>query len=114
MARTILQIQVKLRRFIASHYRVTFDVLEPSDNPYMSDPNLAGCFFAVTHWPMDRQRRLTYGMVSDTLKGVWEFLYQGGRFVCTEFYVRDDQAGTVGYGMVMTESPTPNLGIKEY
>lgn len=59
---------------------------------------------------MDRQRRLTYGMVSDTLRGVWEFLYEGGRFTCTEFYVRDDQAGTVGYGMVMTESPTPSLG----
>lgn len=106
MVRTILELQVRLRRFIASHYQVANDVLFASDDPYMSDPWETGCFFAITHWPRDQPKRLTYGMVDTVLKGVWEFLYKAERFECADFYVEDDLLGTVGYGRVLAESPS--------
>ncbi|KAL9065343.1 MAG: hypothetical protein Q9161_008289 [Pseudevernia consocians] len=78
MARTILQTQVRLRRYITTHYQAANDVLFSSDDPYTSEPEFTGCFFAVMNWPSDRQKHLTYGMVENVLKGVWEFLYRGG------------------------------------
>ena len=109
MVRIILQLQVRLRRFLAAHYHAANDVLFSSDDPYMSDPYVSGCFIAVTHWPPDRQKQLTYGMVDNVLKGVWSFMYEGGRFVCADFYVIDDLLGTVGYGRLLQDSPGQDL-----
>lgn len=109
MARTILQTQVKLRRYIATHYQAANDVLFHSDDPYTSEPDLTGCFFAVMNWPADRQKHLTYGMVENVLKGAWEFLYRGGRFVRADFYVVDEVLGPVGLGIVEKDRPSQKL-----
>ena len=105
MARVLLQTQVTLRRYIKGHYKAAEDLLFSSDDPYMSDMDLDGCFFAVTHWPLDRPKHLTYGMVDNVLKGVWEFMYRGGRFVETDFEVFDEQFGVVGSGLMETDVP---------
>ena len=109
MARTLLQTQVALRRYITSHYKAAQDLLFPIDDPYISDLDLGGCFFAVTHWPVDRPKHLTYGMVDIILKGVWEFMYRGGRFVNAEIEVFDEQWGVVGSGFVAKEPPVLNM-----
>lgn len=108
MQRTILQTQLKLRRYITTHYKAATDVLFHSDDPYMSDSEYTGCFFAITHWPPNRQKRLTYGMVDAVLKGVWEFLYRGGRFMKSDFYVDHETLESVGYGRVDREGPGAN------
>lgn len=110
MAHAILRVQLRLRRFFASHYQASNDVLFSSDDPYMSDPFYSGCFFAVTHYPLDRQKRLTYGMVDNVLKGIWERLYRGERFQCADFYVTDDALGDVGFGRLLRESPEQSSG----
>ena len=110
MARTFLRTHVEIRRYIATHYQAANDVLFPSDDPYMSSPEITGCFFAVGHYPLEDQSQLTYGMVDNVLKGMWEFLYRGGRFVVAEFYVVDEHLGTVGIGLVEKERPSQNLG----
>ncbi|KAM0805423.1 hypothetical protein BDR22DRAFT_884954 [Usnea florida] len=110
MARTLLQTQVTLRRYIRTHYKAAQDLLFPSDDPYMSDLDLSGCFLAVAHWPEDRPRHLTYGMMDDVLKGVWEFMYRGGRFVEANFVVFDEQLGVVGSGLI--ERGFPDLNMK--
>ena len=110
MARTILQTQVTLRRYIKDHYQAAQDVLFPSDDPYMSDLDLSGCFLAVTHWPEDRPKHLTYGMVDNVLRGVWEFMYRGGRLVEVNFEVFDEQLGLVGAGYM--ERGFPDLDMK--
>ena len=106
MARTILQTQVRLRRYITTHYQAANDVLFGSDDPYTSEPEFTGCFFAVMNWPSDRQKHLTYGMVENVLKGVWEFLYRGERFVNAEFDIVDEVWGPVGVGIVEKERPS--------
>lgn len=109
MARTLLQTQVMLRRYIRDHYKAAQDVLFPSDDPYISDLDLIGCFFAVACWPEDRPKRLTYGMVDNVLKGVWEFMYRGGRFVEANFEVSDEQLGRVGAGLIERGIPALNM-----
>ena len=81
-------------------------MLFPSDDPYMSDRDFHGCFLAITHWPLDRQRRLTYGNVDDALKGAWEFLYRGGRYVTADFFIDEEGKGTVGFGRIFKDAPT--------
>ena len=105
MQSTILHTQLRLRRYIATHWQSVSDILFYSDDPYISDSQYQGCFFAITHWPPDRQKRLTYGMVDAALKGVWEFLYRGGRFVKADFYVDHDTLGRVGFGRVDKDRP---------
>ena len=105
MARTLLQTQVTLRRYIKDHYQAAQDVLFPSDDPYMSDLDLTGCFLAVTHWPEDRPKHLTYGMVDNVLKGIWDVMYRDGRFVEVNFDVFDEQLGLVGAGLMERGSP---------
>ena len=110
MARTVLQTQVTLRRYIRDHYQAAHDVLFPSDDPYMSDLDQSGCFLAVTHWPEGRPKHLTYGMVDNVLKGIWEFMYRGERFVEANFEVFDEQLGVVGSGLI--ERGFPDLNMK--
>lgn len=105
MVRTILQTQVKLRRYLVTHYQAANEVLFRSDDPYTSDRGFSGCFFAISHSPPDRQKHLTYGMVVNVLEGLWQFLYQGERFVCADFFVMDDHWGEVGYGSLLPHSP---------
>jgi len=62
MARTLLQTQVSLRRYISSEANT-------------------GCFFGATHYPMNRPKRLTYGMVDSVLTGVFDVLYREGRHI---------------------------------
>lgn len=111
MQRTILQTQVKLRRYITTHYQSASDVLFNSDDPYMSDDKYTGCFLAFTYWPTDEQKRLTYGMVQDTLRGVWEFLYMRGRFVTAELFIQEEGVGIVGYGSVSKGRPRSSVGV---
>lgn len=108
MARTFLQTQIEIRRYITTHYQAANDVLFRSDDPYMSKSEFTGCFFAVGHYPLEDRSQLTYGMVDNVLKGMWEFLYRGGRFVAAEFYVVDEHLGTVGIGLVEKDRPSPN------
>ena len=107
MSRSILQTQVKLRRFLSTHYQADDDVLFRSDDPYKSDDQYTGCFIAFTSWPPDQSRRFTYGMLDNALKGVWDFLIKGQRFVMSEMYVLDEVEGTVGYGYVVRDPPRP-------
>ncbi|KAL6718184.1 hypothetical protein ACLMJK_004272 [Lecanora helva] len=100
MEHAILQIQVKLRTYIRTHYQADKDVLFPSDDPYTSDLSYQACYLAFTTWPPNRQKRLTYGMLDDALKGVWEFLYRGERFQTADFFIAHDEKGMVGYGRV--------------
>lgn len=44
-------------------------------------------------------------MVDNVLKGVWEFLYRSGRFVDADFYILDEDLGTVGMGRVSRDTP---------
>ncbi len=78
----------------------------------MSDPHAPGCFVAVSHWPPERTKRLTYNMVGDVLRGLWEFLYGGERFVCADFYVLEDGVGEVGFGRLLGGSPGLGVGVE--
>ena len=53
-------------------------------------------------------KRLTYGMVDNVLKGIWEFMYRGGRFVCADIFVEEDDMGTVGYARLLLSASGQN------
>lgn len=105
MARTLLQTQVSLRRYIATHYHADEDVLFPSDDPYMSSEANTGCFFGATHYPMNRPKRLTYGMVDSALTGVFDVLYRDSRHIGANILIVHDYMGMVGFGRVTKNRP---------
>lgn len=102
---TLLQTHLRVRRHIATHYKAREDVLFHNEDPYISDKKLVGCFFGIGSWPQDKQRRLTYGMVDDTLKGVFEVLYREERHVGADFFVEIDTLGRIGIGRVAKINP---------
>lgn len=106
LARTLIQTQLQLRRYLASHYRADEDVLFHFDDPYSLKEDLPGCFFAVTHWPADRTRRLTYGMVDVILTGVINVFWKGEHFVGADIYVVHDYMGMVGAAQVSRARPS--------
>ena len=103
MARTIIQTQVRLRRYLAMHYHAEEDVLFPRDDPYTSDEQLTGCFLGAGSWPPELPKRLTYGMVQNAFKGVFELLYQQRRYAAADFLIVDDRLGAVGVGRIARE-----------
>lgn len=105
IARTLLQTQVRLRRYIATHWRAEEDVLFPSDDPYMSSEADTGCFFGITHYPIEQPKRLTYGMVESVLTGVFDVLYRGDRYVGANILIVHDYMGMVGFGRVTKNRP---------
>ena len=105
MARTLLQTQVSLRRYIARYYRADEDVLFPSDDPYTSSEANTGCFFGVTHFPENLPKRLTYGMVESILTGVFDVLYRGNLYVAADILMIHDNMGMVGFGRVTKDRP---------
>lgn len=105
MARTLLQTQVSLRRYIATRYHADEDVLFPSDDPYMSSEANTGCFFGATHYPMNRPKRLTYGMVDSVLTGVFDVLYRESRHTGANILIVHDYMGMVGFGRVTKNRP---------
>lgn len=105
MARTIIQTQLRLRRYITTHYHAEEDVLFPRDDPYVSEERFTGCFLVVGSWPNKRQARLTYGMLNNTLTGIFDVLYRRERFVGADFWVYDDDIGRVGVGRVDIQRP---------
>lgn len=105
MARTLLQTQISLRRYIARHWRADEDVLFPSDDPYMSSEANTGCFFGATHYPPNRPKRLTYGMVEIVLTGAFDVLYREGRHIGADILIVHDNMGMVGFGRVTKDRP---------
>ena len=105
LSRTLVQTQIRLRRYIMSHYHADQDVLFPRDDPYVSNKELTGCFFAITHWPPDRTKRLTYGMVNIVLTGVLDALYRQERYIGAEVFVVHDFMGMVGFARVAKTLP---------
>ncbi|KAL8797338.1 MAG: hypothetical protein Q9195_000492 [Heterodermia aff. obscurata] len=107
MQRTLLQTQLRLRRYIKSRWRIEDDVLELSDDPYASDSRLVGCFFAIGHYPdgLGQPRRLTYRMVESVMKGVWDHIYKRERYVSVHMIVKDEELGVVGIAGLSKERP---------
>ena len=107
MQRTLLQTQLRLRRYIKSRWRIEDDVLELSDDPYLSDSRLVGCFFGIGHYPDGRgePRRLTYRMVENVMKGVWDHIYRQERYISVHMIVKDDELGVVGIAGISKERP---------
>ena len=108
-----MQTQVRLRRYIATHYRAEEDVLFPRDDPYLSSAQLTGCFVGVATFPPDEPKRLTYGMLEAALRGMFDVLWREERYLSADFYVRDDTLGTVGIGRVSRKRPNarPNIAV---
>ena len=77
LSRTFVQTQRHFRQYIMTHYHADEDVLFLPDDPYTSDKGRKRCFFAITHWPPNRAKRLTYGMVSTALTGLLDMLCRG-------------------------------------
>lgn len=107
MQRTLLQTQLRLRRYIKSRWRIEDDVLELSDDPYLSDSRLVGCFFGIGHYPdgLGNPRRLTYRMVESVMKGVWDHIYKRERYVSAHMIVKDDELGVVGIAGISEKRP---------
>ena len=113
LARTILQTQKELREFITM-YDASGKILNPLEDPFESSPEWEGCFFGLRSYPLDQECRLTYGMVADTLQGIWEYMYRGGRYVGAIFEVNDDTVGRVGVGKIsVSKDPLdpPDSGV---
>ena len=106
-----MQTQVRLRRYIATHYRAEEDVLFPRDDPYLSNAQLTGCFVGVSTYPRDEPKRLTYGMLEAALRGMFDVLWREERYLSADFYIRDDTHGTVGIGRVAREGAGARIPI---
>ena len=104
LGRTILQTQKQLRDFIKA-YRAYDMLLNPLEDPFESSEEWTGCFFGVMSYPMDRDLHLTYGMIADSLQGIWNYMYRGGRLVGAIFEVNDDTLGVVGVGKISVSRP---------
>lgn len=111
MQRTLLQTQLRLRRYIQSRWRIEDDVLSRSDDPYLSDPGLHGCFFGIGHYPdgPGEPRRLTYRMVENVMKGAWDRIYRRERYVSAHLLVEDDEVGVVGVAGLTKERPVRSM-----
>ena len=82
-------------------------MLSMMDDPYLSDPRLNGCFFGVGHYPdgPGKPRRLKYRMLENVLKGVWDNVNRGGRYVSAHIIAKDDEIGVVGIAGLTKENP---------
>lgn len=83
--------------------------LEPSDNPYMSDPLPdVNCKVSLTSWHVmspqgSKVTLMTYGVVQTALRGLLEYmLFPDPHYYSLSFTVRDAQRGPVGAGSVST------------
>ena len=103
LSRTLLQTQIRLRRYIATHYHADEDVLFHFDDPYLSSKQYTGCFFAITHWPLDQPKRLTYGMVNTVLTGIFEVMYRQEHYIGALALVTHDLLGLVGFAEVLKD-----------
>ena len=56
---------------------------------------------------MDQDLHLTYGMIADSLQGIWIYMYRGYRLVGAIFEVNDDTWGIVGVGKISVNRPAP-------
>ncbi|KAL2052890.1 hypothetical protein ABVK25_006830 [Lepraria finkii] len=107
LGRTILQTQKQLRDFITA-YRAYDMLLNRLEDPFESSEEWTGCFFGVTSYPMDQDFHLTYGMIADSLQGMWNYMYRGDRLIGAVFEVNDDTWGVVGVGKISVSRPAPS------
>ena len=65
------------------------------------------CFFGIHHYPdvSFSQRQLTYRMVENVLKGLWDFVYRREKFVSAHILVTDDVFGVVGAALLKEGRP---------
>lgn len=80
LSRTLVQTQIRLRRYIATHYRAADLVIVGRDDPY--------------------------GMVDNVLTAVLDVLWKQERCVATDFFINDDRYGRIGIGRVDTSRPS--------
>jgi hypothetical protein len=95
MARTILQTQKQLRDFIEM-YHAADRLLNPTEDPFESSEDWTGCYFGLMSYPFDKDLHLTYGMIYDSLQGIWDYMYRQGRFFGAIIEVNDDSGGWLG------------------
>lgn len=105
LARTLLQTQVRLRRYIMTHYHANEDVLFPRDDPYKSEEQYTDCFFGVAAWPLRMPKRLTYGMLEIATRGIVDVVYRQERYAAADFFIVDDAFGEVGVGRIARDRP---------
>lgn len=101
----LLNTQIRLRLSILNHVHAEGDVVQEADDPYTSDTKsaAAGCFVAIGHSPDYKPKRLTYGMVSLVLKGLFDVLYIERQNVAADVMVAHDTIGVVGYAAVIRD-----------
>lgn len=107
LGRTILQTRKQLRDFITA-YRAYDMLLNRLEDPFESSEEWTGCFFGVMSYPMDQDFHLTYGMIADSLQGMWNYMYRGDRLLGAVFEVNDDTWGVVGVGKISVSRPAPS------
>ena len=108
MQQTLLQTRLRLRQYIRAHWHLDDEALFAYDDPYTSDPDLHGCFFGINHYPdgpID-PRHLTYRMVENVLKGLWDFVYRREKYATVHMLVKDDELGVVGIAALTQTRPT--------
>lgn len=81
------------------------DPLPTSHDHFREDLGYGAAIDIVSARP---DHRLTWGMLKDTMDGLWEFLVVGGRFQESEFHIYHRALDLVGRGRI-TEAPvTPS------
>lgn len=88
-------------------YHAADRLLNPTEDPFESSEDWTGCFFGLISYPSDDNLHLTYGMIQDSLQGIWDYMYRQGRFLAAMIEVYDDTWGLVGVGKLTSRRPPP-------